>query len=202
MAASALDRNPKGLYQDTGVADYTSNALKLFMEQIQRQTQGKLLDIGPVCQENIRFFAGKVQRHYVCDMFIRLDRCIRKGGSVHQIWQELDYPPESFDGILVWELADRLDDRDVHRLVTLCHSILKPGGVALVMVMGDQIASAETRSFVVGQNYQIYLRPQPHLNLPLRGRQNRDVLSMMTPFIPAKSFICRPGFIEFLFHRE
>jgi hypothetical protein len=135
-------------------------------------------------------------------MFIRLDRNIRKGEPVYQIWKELDYHPESFDGILMWELADRLDEQDVNRLVTLCHSMLKPGGMAMVMVMGDQIASSETKSFVVGQNHRIYLRPQPHLKLPLRGRQNRDVLSMMAPFIPAKSFICRPGFMEFLFRRE
>ncbi len=202
MAASATDLNPKDQHQDFGFGGYTSNALKLFMEHIQRQPQGKLLDVGPVCQENITFFAGKVWKHYVCDMFIRLDRCIRKGGSVQQIWQELDYRPESFDGILVWELADRLDDRDVNRLVRLCHSMLKHGGMALVMVMGDQIASSETKSFVVGQDYRINFRPQPHLKLPLSGRQNRDVLSMMMPFIPAKSFICRPGFMEFLFRRE
>jgi len=202
LAAFPADRHQKSPYQDSGTADYTSNALKLFMENIQRHQQAKLLDIGPVCQENIRFFAGKVWKHHVCDMFIRLDRCIRKGSPVHQIWQELDYAPESFHGILVWELADRLDDRDVNRLVTLCHSMLKQGGMALVMVMGDQIASSDTKSFVVGQNFQIYLRPQSHLNLPLRSRQNRDVLSMMTPFIPAKSFICRPGFMEFLFRRE
>ena len=198
MAASAADQ---GLPTDPGYEAYTSNALKLFAEQLDRHPQGKLLDIGPVCQENIRFFARKVKRYYVCDMFIRLNRHLRKGEPVRQIWQELDYPPESFQGILVWELADRLDDEDVHRLVKVCHSILIPGGMAVIMVMGDQISSTETRSFVMGQDYRVQLRPQPHLNLPLRGRQNRDVLSMMSPFIPAKSFICRPGFMEFLFQR-
>ena len=202
MAASATDLIQEDLNQYPGLESYTSNALKLFMKHLDQQPQSRLLDVGPVCQENIRFFARKVSKHYVCDMFIRLDRNIRKGDSVYQIWNELDYHPESFDGILVWELADRLDEQDVKRLVTLCHSMLKPGGMAVIMVMGDQVASSETRSFVVGQNYRIYLRPQPHLELPLRGRQNRDVLSMMAPFIPAKSFICRPGFMEFLFRRE
>ena len=202
MAAFATDLNKKDLNQHLGLESYTSNALKLFMEHLDQQSQSRLLDVGPVCQENIRFFARRVSKHYVCDMFIRLDRNIRKGDPVYNIWNDLDYRPQSFDGILVWELADRLDEQDVNRLVTLCHSMLKPGGMAVVMVMGDQVATSETRSFVVGQNYRIYLRPQPHLKLPLRGRQNRDVLSMMSPFIPAKSFICRPGFMEFLFRRE
>jgi hypothetical protein len=201
LAASAADQSRKEFSAEPGYEAYTSNALKLFAEYLDRHPQGSLLDIGPVCQENIRFFARKVRKHYVCDMFIRLDRRLRKGEPVRQMWEELDYTPQSFHGILVWELADRLNDEDVHRLVKVCHTILRPGGMAVVMVMGDQISSAETRSFVIGQDYRVQLRPQPHLNLPLRGRQNRDVLSMMSPFIPAKSFICRPGFMEFLFQR-
>jgi hypothetical protein len=202
LAAFTADRGRKDFVSDPGHEEYSSNALKLFAEYLEQHPQGRLLDIGPVCQENIRFFADRVKKHYVCDMFIRLDRRLRNGEPVRQIWQELDYRPETFHGILAWELADRLNDEDVHRLVNVCYSILIPGGMAVVMVMGDQIASSETRSFVVGQNYRVQLRPQPHLNLPLRGRQNRDVLSMMSPFIPAKSFICRPGFMEFLFQRE
>ena len=176
--------------------------MKLFVEYIEQRPESRLLDIGPVCQENIRFFAGKVRKHYVCDMFIRLDRRLRNGQPIHQIWEELDYRSETFHGILIWELADRLNDEDVHRLVKVCHRMLMPGGMAVVMVMGDQIATSETRSFVIGPNYRIQLRPQSHLSLPLRGRQNRDVMSMMSPFMPAKSFICRPGFMEFLFKRE
>jgi hypothetical protein len=198
LAAFATDL----IKQHRELEEYTSNALKLFMEHLDQLPQSRLLDIGPVCQENIRFFAERVRKHYVCDMFIRLDRYIRKGKSVDPIWKEFDYHPGNFDGILMWELADRLEGKDVNRLVSMCHSMLKPGGMAVIMVMGDQVASSETRSFVIGQNYRIILRPQPHLDLPLRGRQNRDVLSMMAPFVPNKSFICRPGFMEFLFRRE
>ena len=172
------------------------------MEHLQQRPERNLLDVGPVCQENIRFFATRVKKLYVCDMFIRLGRCIRKGSPVDQIWDKLDYPPQKFDGILLWELADRLDDPDVKRLVTLCHTLLRPGGMAMVVVLGDQSRSSAANAFVVGQNFRVYLRPQPHLHLPLRSRQNRDVLSMMAPFIPARSFICRPGFMEFLFKKE
>ena len=190
------------LKNDLGAVDYSSNALELFMEHLQQRPKRDLLDVGPVCQENIRFFANRVKKLYVCDMFIRLDRSLREGSPVYQIWDKLDYPPESFDGILLWELADRLDDPDVKGLVTLCHTLLRSGGMAMIVVLGEQSGSSAVNAFVVGQNYRVHLRPQPHLHLPLRSRQNRDVLSMMAPFIPAKSFICRPGFMEFLFRRE
>jgi hypothetical protein len=202
LTAFTADRKNTDLKHDSGAVGYSSNALKLFMEHLQQGTETKLLDVGPVCQENIRFFAGRVKTLYVCDMFIRLDRCIGKGGPVDRIWGKLDYPPQSFDGILLWELADRLDDPDVERLVRLCHTLLKPGGMVMVVVLGDQPGAAEANAFVVEENFRVRLRPQPHLHLPLRSRQNRDVLSMMAPFVPAKSFICRPGFMEFLFRRD
>lgn len=182
--------------------DYTSNALQLFMENLDDQPSTQVLDLGPVCQENIRFFARRVKKLYVCDMFIRLDRCLGKGDPVDRIWHELDYPPESFDGILIWELADRLEDGEVRALVKLCHTLLKPGGMAVVLVLGEQAASLGVNSFVVGKNFRIGLRSQPHLRLPIRGRQNRDILALMTPLKPAKSFICRLGFMEFLFTRD
>lgn len=202
MTTFTADRKNTDLNHEPGAVGYSSNALKLFMEHLQQWPERKLLDVGPVCQENIKFFASRVKKLYVCDMFIRLDRCIRKGNPVDQIWAKLDYPTQSFDGILLWELADRLDDPDVKRLVTLCHTLLRPGGMAMVVVLGDQYGSSAANAFVIGQNFRVHLRPQPHLHLPLRSRQNRDVLSMMAPFIPAKSFICRPGFMEFLFRRE
>ena len=202
MAASATNLNQKDLNQYIGLEGYTSNALKLFMKHLDQQPQSRLLDVGPVCQENIRFFAGRVWKHYVCDMFIRLERCLGKGDPVDRIWHELDYPPESFDGILIWELADRLDDGEVRALVKLCYTLLKPGGMAVVLVLGEQAARLGVNSFVIGQDFKVRLRSQYHLHLPIRSRQNRDILAMMTPLKPAKSFICRPGFMEFLFIRD
>ena len=200
--ASFSDRWRQDSQHRFKTVDYTSNVLQLFMEGLDGRPSAQVLDLGPVCQENIRFLARRVKRLYVCDMFIRLERCLGKGDPVDRIWHELDYPPESFDGILIWELADRLDDGEVRALVKLCHTLLKPGGMAVVLVLGEQAASLGVNSFVVGQNFRVRLRSQPHLHLPIRGRQNRDVLAMMTPLKPAKSFICRLGFMEFLFTRD
>jgi hypothetical protein len=151
LAASIADRTFKDLAPGPGHEEYTSNALKLFAEYVEHHPQGTLLDIGPVCQENIRFFADKVRKHYVCDMFIRLDRRLRNGQPVRQIWEELDYRPETFHGILVWELADRLNDEDVHRLVKVCHTILIPGGMAVVIrshrLKQDLSSSGKTIAF-------------------------------------------------------
>jgi len=179
--------------------DYTSSVLHLFVEALERRQKAQVLDLGPVCGENINFLAHRVQRLYVCDMFIRLDRNRRKGVPLSWAWRQLDYRPQSFDGILLWDLADHLNDREVKRLVELCRNMVKPSGMITVFVLGTKALSSTVSSFVIRDGLQLHLRPQPHLNLPLHVRQNREVLSLFTPFTPVRSFIYRNGLREFLF---
>ena len=181
---------------------YTSNVLRFFAENLERRRETQVLDMGPVCGENISFFARRVKRLYVCDMFLRLDLDRRKGLPQRLAWRHLDYPPQSFDGILLWELADRLEDREARKLTELCSSLVRPGGKVVVFVLGEQAVPPVVNSFVIGDGFRVYLRPQPHLELPMRRRQSRDVLSMMTPLKPVKSFIYRNGLREFLFKHD
>ncbi len=183
-------------------AYYTSNALRLFTEGLERRSEVQVLDVGPVCCENIRFFANRIRRFYVCDIFLRLDRNRRNNLPLSQAWRYLDYPPQSFDGILLWDLADHLDDREVVRLVELCRTMVRPGGMVAVFVLGAKVLSNTVNSFVIGDGLRLNLRPQPHLDLPLYVRQNREVLSLFTPFTPVRSFIYRTGLREFLFQLD
>ena len=183
-------------------ADYTSTVLSLFVEALEHCREPQVLDLGPVCGENITFFAHQVQRLYVFDMFIRLDRNRRKGVPLSWAWRQLDYPPQSFDGILLWDLADHLNDQEVRRLVEFCRNMVKPGGMVTVFVFGERVLSHTVNSFVIGEGLRLHLRPQPYLDLPLQVRQNREVLSLFTPFTPVRSFIYRNGLREFLFRLD
>lgn len=173
----------------------------MFVERLEQGGWGQILDLGPVCGDNINFFARHVRRLYLCDMFFRL---VRKGNSdepFHRVWEDIDYPPESFDGVLVWDLLDRVDDLQVGKLVKRCQSIVKPGGTVMIFALGEHASSTVVNSFVIKEDFRLYLRPQHHLNLPLHVRRNREVLKMMSSFTLLKSFIYRNGTREFLFRR-
>ncbi len=200
--AAAAQRRSRNLKNDPDFIDFVSNTLKLFTESIDRRSGGQILDLGTACQENIQFFTQWAQKLYICDMFSRLARPLHKKEYSHEIWRQLDYPSKSFDGILLWDLLDRLDEPDVATLVDLCHAMLKSGGLLVVFVPGEQPLSPVVNSFVIGQNFRIHTRPQPRLHLPLSPRQNRDVLAMMSAFTPVRSFVCRNGLREFLFKRD
>jgi hypothetical protein len=182
-------------------AGYRSNILRLFVEELEKRRNAQVLDAGPTCSENINFLARRVRRLYVCDLFVRLDKCLRESLPTSLALSHLDYPPKTFDGILLWELADRLEDNEVSGLVKLCHNLLKQGGLLMVVYRGDQRGPAEVNAFVIGEDSQIHLRPQPHLDLPRHGRQYRKMLTMFSLFNLSKSFVYRGGIKEFLFKR-
>ena len=158
-----------------------------------------MLDVGPVCGDNIAFFAPRVRRLYVCDVLLRLDQDRRKGLPPSQVWRNLNYPSQSFDGILLWELVDHLDDAQAGKLVELCHAMIRPRGFLVVIVQGEQAAPTVVNSFAIREGFQLSLRPQPHLELPFYYRQSREVLTILSPFTPVKSFIYHSGLREFVF---
>jgi len=181
---------------------YTSNALRLFVEGLGQLRGGQILDVGPACGDNINFLAPRVRRLFVCDMFIRLDREQRLGLPAQWVWRHLDYSPKNFDGILLWDLVDHLDNSEVERLRELTHRMLRKSGMAVVVALSQQSIQPVVNSFVIGDDYRLSLRPQRHLELPLHIRENREMLELFAPFIPVRSFIYRNGIREFLFRRN
>ncbi len=56
-------------------------------------------------------------------------------------------------------------------------------------------------AFVIGRNYRLDLRRQPHLELPWYGRHNRALQSLLAEFEIIKSFRYINGLREFLFKK-
>jgi hypothetical protein len=182
---------------------YDSMMIQLYFETLAGQDQELLvLDMGPVCEENILYFSQRVKKFYVCDMFIRMDRNRRKGKSTNRIWSHLDYPAQSFHGIHLWDLIEHLDDSDVNRLVELCHRMLKPKGMLMVISFEEQFAPSLINSFAVQGEYRVSLLPKTHLNLPWYYRSNRELALLLAKFSGVKSFLYRNHIRELLFQLD
>jgi len=178
---------------------YTSRVLPLFVEYLDDHPQGKLLDVGPVCGENIRFFASRVAMTSR-KIQVRLScQETRQGRSVGHIWRDLNYPVGSFEAVQLWDLGDHLEDRDFARLVELCVLMLKPKGVLMLIAMGEQAEPTPSSTLAIGEAFRLHVRAQPDLDLTRRHRHNRELIAMLSPFRLVKSFIYRNGLREFLF---
>jgi hypothetical protein len=182
--------------------DYTSMMLQMYVETLNKYSTAQVLDVGPVCEENITYFAQRVKRIYVCDMFLRLSRNRHKGLPTEKVWEHLDYAPNSFNGINLWDFIDHLNDDDIGRLVNLCHTALEPGGMMMVTSFEEQAAPSKIHSFVIKDSYRLNFRLQNHLDLPCYYRSNRIITDMLSEFQTVKSFIYRNGVREFLCKRD
>ena len=177
---------------------YNSIILKEFVDTLEELGDAQTLDVGPVCQENITFFARRMARHYVCDMFSWLKRETGKKLDTIDGWKYLDYPEQNFHGIQLWDICDHLEDRDMIRLVKRCYAMLIPSGLLMLMAFEKKPASSIVNTFVIGQGCRIDIRPQPHLELPWKFRHNRALTSLLSSFTIVKSFRYHSGIREFL----
>jgi hypothetical protein len=177
---------------------YTSEILNLFIDPLVRLKDGRILDMGPVCGENVMFFAGRLRTHFVCDMFFRLIREQSVARHSRNVWRHLDYPAGFFDGIHLWDLCDHLDDKMVNQLVQRCLSMLRPGGLLILTAFEKPPSSGLVNSFVIQNDYRVSYRVQPHLNLAWHCRHNRALMSLLSGFRIIKSLRYHSGIREIL----
>jgi len=182
-------------------AGYNSTILELFVVSLERWKEVQILDAGPVCQENIMFFARRMSRHYACDMFIRLHRALVKQPKPGNFCEHLDYPSRSFDGIQLWDLVDHLDDAQVRQLVARCFEMLRATGLLMLIALEKKPEPADINTFVIGREYRVDLRLQQHLELPWYCRHNRALMSLLDDFEIVKSYRYFNGLREFLFKK-
>ena len=196
--ATSITQDQKDPNTALSPASYTSEILKLFLDPIVRLKDGQMLDMGPVCEENIMFFAGRLKRHYVCDMFLRSIREKSVARHSRNVWRHLDYPARFFDGIHIWDFCDHLDDKKVSQLMEQCLTMLQPGGLLMMTAFEKAPSPARINSFVIQPGYRVGYRVQPHLNLDWHCRHNRALMSLLTRFSIVKSLRYRNGIREIL----
>ena len=180
----------------SSASPFMSKAMPVFFKNISSPETAQLLDIGPVCNENINLFAYRVKKLFVVNIFAHIGRHKKTSSHSVDIEREIDYPPESFDGITLWDLPDRLDDQDARRLGPLCNRLLKPNGVILVCACDPLQQDKRVNTFVVKEDHSVSFRPQPKIQLDIYPRKNRDLFGVLDPLIPLQSFIFRNGLRE------
>jgi hypothetical protein len=199
--AASTAQHPKNSDTEPFPVGYNSTILELFVESLERWNDVQTLDAGPVCQENIIYFARRVKKHYACDMFIRLHRALGEQPKPGNFCVQLDYPDFSFDGIQLWDLIDHLDDDQAKLLLERCYDMLRPAGLLMLITSEKKPEPATINTLIIGRNYRLDLRPQRHLELPWYGRHNRALMSLLAEFTSVRLFRYRNGLREFLFKK-
>lgn len=201
MISKFANQPLKQNHSTSGVQNYTSEILRLFLQHVKRQDKSCILDVGPVIGANIDFLARNATRLVTCDMFSRLKRHHQKHLPQKNIWQALDYPEDQFDGILLWNLIDHIENRLVAELAHICSKMMKPRGLLMVINQDVKNRALTQPYYTIKDTFQLCEAQFPDSGLPVFRRENRKIFNLMEPLSSAKSYIYRNGSREHLFQR-
>ncbi len=193
----------------------TSNGLKEFLWHLVDVSQGHLLDLGPIFQSTVDFFTGRRFKLYSNDLlrawhdFLAQEMASRLTGSPKTADPSaraarfastcLDYPGETFHGVLLWDLVDYLDPVVVPLFVARLRVVLRPGGAALAIFHSR--APEQFHRYRVLNGQTVESLPSVALLPFSRVLPNREILNLFSGFRSSKTFVGRDQIREALFTR-
>ena len=184
-------------------SDRPSNGLRQFFDNV-RGARLQILDLGGACQANVNFITSQGHKLYSEDLLVcmeRLSTATRAGLSQRFLEETLDFPGELFDGVLVWDTLEFLDEEILAAVVTRFQAIVKPGGTLLAF-FHTQSKGQTVPVF----RYQIQNPQTLRLNLrfsrPLpRAFNNRHLERLFAQFRAVKFFLAKDGLREVIVTR-
>jgi len=109
----------------------------------------------------------------------------------------LQYPPESFHGVLAWDLFDYMDSELLNRVVPKLYELLRPGG--LILAMFHSKPPDRYCRYRITQSTSFELLPTAPLAPHVRVFQNRQIMETFGKFRSSKTFVGRDQVREALF---
>jgi hypothetical protein len=196
-----------------------SNGLKDFLWQLSGIGKGTLLDTGPAWQTTLNFFIERGFKVYSEDVLTgwrdhlrdeeaRL-RALPAGADRGDtsadaraesfLRENLKYPKESFDAVLVWDLLDYLEPAAATRVVARLSDLVRTGGAVLGVFHVKKPESFQR--YRVHDAQSLELITAPPLLPPQHIYQNREIQNLFSRFDSSRTFVGRDQLRENTFVR-
>jgi len=194
-----------------------SNGLKEFLWNLEGLGRGTLLDLGPAWQTTLSFFIERGFRVTSDDLlrgwcdFLReheaqsvlslkeedlLERT-PEGRTKKFLEENFQYPPSSFDALLLWDVLDYMEPIVAKQTVAHLEEMLRPGGVVFAMFHSKKPEGFQ-RYRVADTNTLQVLSAKP-ICAAHKVYQNREIQGLFGNCRTIKTFIGRDQLRETLF---
>jgi len=194
-----------------------SNGLREFLWNLDGLGRGTLLDLGPAWQTTLNFFIERGFRvtsddllHSWKDFLAEEEKRLQiaatstetidltpAGRAARFVQSNLEYPPSSFDAVLLWDILDYLEPAVAKQTVGCLTEVLRPGGIIFAMFHSKKPESFQ-RYRVADSNTLQVIGAKP-LCAAQRVYQNREIQDLFGRFRTVKSFVGRDQLRESLF---
>lgn len=194
-----------------------SNGLKEFLWHLDGIGRGQLLDLGSAWQTTISFFIERNFKVYTEDLletwkdFLDADEQRARelpadadrsdltptARAERFLKSTLNYPEQSFDAVLAWDLMDYLDSELVAQLIGRISSLVREGGVILSVFHARKPETFHRYRVLDSQHLELV--PAHCAFVPQRIYQNREISNLFYRFQSSKMFVGRDQLREGLF---
>ena len=188
-----------------------STGFNQFTKAILRPDGQRVLDLGSTSSSNINFITGLGHKAYNEDVLMegndsQLVIAGPEEGSktvdvARFLAEDLQYEPESFDAVLLWDVCDYLPEPLVKPVVERIYQITKPRGALLAFFhTRDAGAEAPYYRYHIKNEETLELQQGPHFQLQ-RVFQNRHVENLFHDYNSIKFFLGKENIREVLLVR-
>jgi hypothetical protein len=187
-----------------------SRALDQFFSYINDQVGLSILDLAGATQENVSFVTDLGHKLYTQDFLRSLDDTfgadeIQEQANGNRITsfldQNLDFPENTFDGVLIWDTMQYLSPALLAATVQRLHQIVRPRSYLLAFFNADDKSTHSPKT-------TFRIRNQSTLELAQRGQRkqaqmfnNRSLEKLFGQFESVKFFLTRESLREVIVKR-
>ncbi len=170
-----------------------------------------VLDLGPTSASNLHFITGLGHKAYNDDVLKTANSGLfvtagaEPGTTTVDVErfmaEELNYAPEFFDAVLMWDVCDYMPEPLVKPIVERIHRITKPRGALLAFFhTRDAGPHSPYCRYLIQNEETLELQPGPDFKLQ-RVFQNRHVENLFRDYTSIKFFLGKQDIREVLLVR-
>ncbi len=170
-----------------------TKALGKFVKGLAGREAPSLLDLGPVVGPNVSYFGEQLGcRLQVEDLYVDIDRVATDDAfeTLPELFaRRFEGEPESFDGILCWDLFDYLDKPSAQALAAALIPRLRPGGLLMGFFQIQANPAQSFTKYVIVDDTHLQNRTVPSAAARRTVFQNRDIERLFTGLSVTDSFL-------------
>lgn len=170
-----------------------------------------ILDLAGANQGTVTFITNYGHRLFSDDFLTQMDECFGEGDFYENqtnplkvarfLENALDFPEESFDGVLVWDTLQFLTPPLLETVMARLRCMLRPGSCLLAVFHAEERAEAiPTYSFRIADHRTISLA-QRGVRKPAQFFNNRSLERLFQDFQSVKFFLTRDHLREVIVRR-
>ena len=177
-----------------------SRGLEEFFQYIRDQSGLTILDLGGATQQNVTFITNRGHKLYSEDFLRILDETFGGDDPVDQsnpgrielfLRQTLDYPPEHFDGVLLWDVLEYLAPALLTAVVDRLRLVVRPRSYMLAFFHADdRLVTVPRYQFRIQDVGQLQVMGQGSRR-PAQLFNNRGLERLFGSFESVKFFLTR-----------